>query len=92
MAGNGKTSCSWSEEPSDSNEIDHSKFPTGSVLDIVIHPSAVSGDDGLLAFYGILMTYFKKGGFAMHGNVFNVETLKEAQKKCEEMYLENLNK
>lgn len=60
-------------------KIDHAAFPTGSVLDIVVHPSAVSGDDGLDAFYGILMTYFKKGGFAMHGNVFDAKTLKDAQ-------------
>ena len=64
-------------------KIDHAAFPTGSVLDIVVHPSAVSGDDGLDAFYGILMTYFKKGGFAMHGNVFDAETLKDAQSNPE---------
>ncbi len=64
-------------------KIDHAAFPTGSVLDIVVHTSAVSGDDGLDAFYGILMTYFKKGGFAMHGNVFDAETLKDAQSNPE---------
>lgn len=60
-------------------KIDHSKFPTGSVLDIVLHPSAVSGEEGLEAFYGILKTYFIRGGFAMHGNVFDSSTLKKAQ-------------
>ena len=64
-------------------KTDHAAFPTGSVLDIVVHPSAVSGDDGLDAFYGILMTYFKKGGFAMHGNVFDAESLKDAQSNPE---------
>ncbi|MBO5223089.1 MAG: hypothetical protein J6C23_01060 [Clostridia bacterium] len=59
--------------------FDHSLFPTGSVLDVVLHPSAVSGDNGLNAFYGILKTYFAKGGFAMHGNVFDSKMLKEAQ-------------
>lgn len=62
-------------------KMDLSKFPTGSVLDIVLHPSAVQGEEGLEAFYGILDTYFKKGGFAMHGNVFNAETLKAAQRE-----------
>ncbi len=61
-------------------KIDHSKFPNGTVLDVVLHPSAVSGEDGLDAFYGILKTYMNKGGLAMHGNVFNPEILKEAQK------------
>lgn len=65
-------------------KMDHSKFPTGSVLDIVLHPSAVSGEDGLEAFYGILSTYFNKGGFAMHGNVFDASTLKKAQENPEQ--------
>ncbi len=59
--------------------IDHSKFPNGSVLDVVLHPSAVAGEDGLDAFYGLLITYMKKGGFAMHGNVFDAKTLRAAQ-------------
>ena len=64
-------------------KIDHSKFPNGSVLDVVLHPSAVQGQDGLDAFYSLLRTYFSKGGFAMHGNVFNAEDLKKAQQNHE---------
>ena len=64
-------------------KLDLSKFPTGSVLDIVVHPSAVAGEDGLEAFLGLLKTYFRLGGFAMHGNVFNSETLRDAQKHPE---------
>lgn len=60
--------------------IDHSKFPNGSVLDVMLHPSAVAGDVGLDAFYVLLQTYFASGGFAMHGNVFNVNDLRAAQK------------
>lgn len=61
-------------------KIDQTKFPNGSVLDVVLHPSAVTGQDGLDAFYGILKTYFEKGGFAMHANVFDANDLREAQK------------
>ena len=61
-------------------KIDHSKFPNGSVLDVLLHPSAVSGEDGLEAFLAILKTYMAKGGFALHGNVFDAKILKEAQK------------
>jgi formate C-acetyltransferase len=64
-------------------KIDHAAFPTGSVLDIVLHPSAVMGDDGLDAFYAIVMTYFNKGGFALHGNVFDADDLIRAQKNPE---------
>ncbi len=61
-------------------QIDHKRFPNGSVLDVVLHPSAVKDGDGLDAFYALLMTYFRLGGLALHGNVFSAQTLKEAQK------------
>ncbi len=60
-------------------KIDYSKFPNGSVLDFVLHPSAVQGEWGLEAFYSLLKTYFSLGGMAMHGNVFSSEVLKAAQ-------------
>ncbi len=60
-------------------KIDQTAFPNGVVLDVVLHPSAVSGEDGLMAFLGILKTYFAKGGMAMHGNVFDASLLRAAQ-------------
>lgn len=63
--------------------MDHSKFPNGSVLDIILHPSAVQGEDGLNSMLGLIKTYFNKGGFAIHGNVFDANILKEAQKNPE---------
>lgn len=59
--------------------IDHALFPNGSVLDVVLHPTAVAGEEGLHGFYSILLTYFRKGGLAMHGNVFSSKELKQAQ-------------
>jgi len=56
-----------------------SDFSNGSVLDIIMHPSAVSGEDGLCAMYGVLKTFFGCGGFAMHGNVFDASCLRNAQ-------------
>ncbi len=64
-------------------KINHIFFPNGTVLDIVLHPSAVNGDDGLDAFHTLLKTYMRKGGMALHGNVFNPEDLKKAQKEPE---------
>jgi len=64
-------------------KIDHTQFPNGSVLDIMFHPSAVNGDDGLNSFYALLKTYLNKGGMALHGNVFNADELKKAQKDPE---------
>ena len=50
---------------------------------MVLHPSAVSGEDGLNAFYTVLRTYFMKGGMAVHGNVFSPDELRKAQKNPE---------
>ena len=64
-------------------KFDLADFPNGSVLDVVLHPSAVMGEEGLDAFYALLMTYFRMGGFALHGNVFSAEDLKRAQREPE---------
>ena len=63
--------------------IDHTKFSNGSVLDIMLHPSAVQSEEGLHAFYSILMTYMKKGGYAIHGNVLRAADLRAAQEDPE---------
>jgi formate C-acetyltransferase len=60
-------------------KIDLSQFPNGSVLDILLHPSAVRGRDGLNAFTSLVQTYFKRGGFAIHANVFDAGQLRAAQ-------------
>jgi formate C-acetyltransferase len=65
------------------SKIDFTNFPHSGMLDLILHPSAVSGDDGLNAFYSLLKTYMSKGGMALHGNVFDSEMLKKAQKDPE---------
>ena len=60
-------------------KVDMAQYPTGSVLDIMLHPSAVAGADGLEAFYRLLVTYFEKGGYAIHGNVMDAAVLRQAQ-------------
>ena len=59
--------------------IDHTDLPNGSVLDLVLHPSAVSGAEGLKAFAGIIRTYAAMGGFAVHVNIFDANVLRAAQ-------------
>ena len=60
-------------------KTDFSLYPNGSVLDIVLHPSAVSGEDGLEALREIVLTYMRKGGFAIQCNIFSGEDLRKAQ-------------
>lgn len=60
-------------------KIDATKFTSDAALDLGLLPSAVKGEDGLEAMYGLLMTFVKRGGHAIHINVFNAETLRDAQ-------------
>lgn len=48
-------------------------------LDVMLHPSAVSGDDGLEIMKSILRMYMKKGGQSVQFNIFNADMLRDAQ-------------
>lgn len=61
-------------------KIDATAFCGDAALDLGLLPSAVAGDDGLEAMYGLLMTFVKRGGHAMHINVFDADILRDAQK------------
>ena len=60
-------------------KIDATAFTCDAALDLGLLPSAVKGEDGLEAMYGLLMTFVKRGGHAMHINVFDADTLRDAQ-------------
>ena len=64
-------------------KIDYTKIPDGTVLDLMLHSSAVKGEEGAEALYGILKTYIKQGGMAIQFNVLNPQTLRAAQLKPE---------
>ena len=63
--------------------LDLSGFPNGSVLDLMLHPSAVSGDGGYDIITALVKTYMKNGGFGIQFNVFDAETLRAAQREPE---------
>lgn len=56
---------------------------TGGPLNLKLHPSAVSGDEGLEAMCALLKTYMQKGGMQLQVNVLDTETLKRAQEEPE---------
>ena len=60
-------------------KLDFTETPNGSVLDVMLHPSAVNGDDGLDAMVNLIKTFFAQGGYALQFNVYDVETLRDAQ-------------
>lgn len=62
---------------------DHTLAPNGAVLDIALHPTSVSGDEGLEIMKSLLNVYLSGGGFALQMNVVGRETLEKAQKEPE---------
>ena len=63
--------------------IDYINIPNGSVSDVYLHPSAIAGEEGLHAFISLIKTYFKRGGFGIQFNIFDVKDLLDAQKNPE---------
>ncbi len=60
-------------------KIDATAIGGDACLDLGLLPSAVQGEDGLQAMYGLLMTFCDRGGHALHINVFDADTLRDAQ-------------
>ncbi len=60
--------------------FDHTDFCDAAVLDFLLHPSSVRGDDGINAMMTMAEVYFMRGGMALQGNVLSTEQLLEAQK------------
>jgi formate C-acetyltransferase len=60
-------------------KIDATSFSGDAALDLGLHPSAVKGEDGLEAMYALLLTFANRGGHALHINVFDANTLRDAQ-------------
>ena len=65
-------------------KFDSVRVQLDALLDVALTPSAVKGDDGLEAMYGLLNTFVKRGGHAMQINVVNAEELRKAQKNPEQ--------
>jgi formate C-acetyltransferase len=64
-------------------KLDFSETPNGTVLDVTLHPSAVKGEEGLDGLTGLIKTFFAQGGYAIQFNIFDVATLREAQRHPE---------
>lgn len=64
-------------------KLDYAKTPNGAVLDVMLHPSAVAGDNGLAAFASLIRTFFEQGGYALQFNVYDPAMLRDAQEHPE---------
>jgi formate C-acetyltransferase len=63
--------------------IDAAELPNGAVLDLTLHPSAVRGETGLDAMVALIKAFFRQGGYAVQFNIYDVETLRQAQRTPE---------
>lgn len=61
------------------SKLDTLQTPNGAIVDIDLHSSAVVGKNGLESLVSTLLTYFARGGFAVHYNVLDTEVLKAAK-------------
>jgi len=52
-------------------------------LDMMLHPSAVEGEEGLQVMHALLMTYLNNGGMSIQFNIFRPDTLIDAQRNPE---------
>ena len=52
-------------------------------VDVMMHPSATQGEEGIAAMRGVLDTYDQGGGMSLQFNVFDTETLRKAQEAPE---------
>ncbi|MFN2157880.1 MAG: pyruvate formate lyase family protein [Anaerolineae bacterium] len=60
--------------------LDFTETPNGAVLDVMLHPSATRGEEGLEALVALIKTFFGQGGYAVQFNVVDAETLRAAQR------------
>jgi pyruvate formate-lyase/glycerol dehydratase family glycyl radical enzyme len=64
-------------------QLDSTLTPNGAVLDVTLHPTAVSGEDGLAAMVSLIKAFFAQGGYALQFNIYDVATLRDAQRHPE---------
>ncbi len=65
-------------------KADLEKQISGAALDIRLHPSAVSGENGLAALAGLYRTFVALGGFFMQTDVIDSAVLEAAREHPEE--------
>ena len=64
-------------------KIDMRDYPNGTCLDLMLHPSAVSGEDGIRILTDVIRAFIARGGSGLQFNIFDVNALRDAQKHPE---------
>ena len=61
------------------SKLDHIKATNGTILNMKLHPTAVTGPERIEKFAALIRSYFELQGFQVQFNVVSAETLKAAQ-------------
>ena len=61
-------------------KLDHTYFADGAVLDVMLSPQAVSGENGSELIVRLIKTFFARGGLFIQFNVLSPDLLCAAQK------------
>jgi formate C-acetyltransferase len=59
--------------------MDYHDLPGDFPLDVMMHPATVQGEEGLEAMKNYIFAHFANGGMQIHFNLFDTETLRDAQ-------------
>jgi formate C-acetyltransferase len=60
--------------------FDHSNYMDGIALNLRIHPSVLSREDGIAKLRDMTKTYLENGGMEVQYNIVSSETMRAAQK------------
>ncbi len=60
-------------------KVDMRQFPCGTCLDIMLHPSSVSGKDGVQILVSLIRSFIAHGGSGIQFNIFDAKILRDAQ-------------
>ena len=60
-------------------KVDMRQFPCGTCLDIMLHPTAVRGEEGLRILESLIRTFIAHGGSGIQFNIFDAAVLRDAQ-------------
>jgi len=63
--------------------IDPADLPADFPLDVMMHPTTVRGEEGIAAMHALVRSYASMNGIQIQFNIFDTQTLLEAQKEPE---------
>ena len=64
-------------------KLDHAYATNGTILNMKLHPTAVSGEERIAKFAALVRSFFDLQGFQVQFNIVSADTLRDAQKHPE---------